>query len=71
MSLQDKALRSSNASIPKTSPSPTFYHCKIAKSGGSRYLAIGKILPKDWVIVRVSVVRLDGKVCVLSIQKME
>jgi len=71
MSLQNKVLRSSSARIPKTSPYPSFYHCKIAKSGGSRYIAIGRILPKDWIIVRLSVERLDDKVCLLRIQKME
>lgn len=71
MSLKDAALKSSNASIPKTSPYPSFYHCKIAKSGGSRYIAIGRILPKDWIIVRLSVKRLDDKACLLHIQKME
>ncbi|GAI52665.1 unnamed protein product, partial [marine sediment metagenome] len=52
MSLQGEALRSNSAKISTASPIPSFFHCKIAKSGGSRYIAIGRILPKDWLIVR-------------------
>jgi len=32
-----------------------FYYRKIAKSGNSRYLSVGTILPKDWEIVKVFV----------------
>lgn len=43
---------------------------KIAKSGGSRYLAVGKILPEDWLIVKVSIEKLEDTVCLLRIEKL-
>ena len=43
---------------------------KLAKSGGSRYLAVGKILPEDWLIVKVSIEKLEDTVCLLRIEKL-
>jgi len=48
-----------------------FYHRKVAKSGGSRYLAVGKILPEDWLIVRVTIVKLEGRTCILEITRLD
>lgn len=47
-----------------------FFHRKLAKSGGSRYLAVGKILPGDWQFVRVSVEKIEDEVCILKIEKL-
>ena len=47
-----------------------FFHRKLAKSGGSRYLAVGKILPVSWTFVQVSVEKLEGDVCLLKIKKL-
>lgn len=33
-----------------------FYIRKLAKSGNSRYLSVGSILPKEWLAVKVFVV---------------
>ncbi len=41
---------------------------KIAKSGNSRYLSVGKILPEDWLVVKVSIEKLEDTVCVLRIE---
>lgn len=48
-----------------------FWHRKIAKSGSSRYLAVGKIIPDDWLVVRVKVIKREDKVCVLEITKLD
>jgi len=48
-----------------------FFHRKLAKSGGSRYLAVGRMIPPDWLIVKVKVAKLEGKVCVLEITKLD
>ena len=44
-----------------------FYLRKLAKSGSSRYLSVGTILPKDWEAVKVYVVYLDSQKCILEI----
>jgi len=49
---------------------PPFYHRKLAKSGGSRYLAVGGILPKDWLIVKIVPTRLSDTVFTLEITKL-
>uniref|UniRef100_A0A6H2A4P3 Uncharacterized protein n=1 Tax=viral metagenome TaxID=1070528 RepID=A0A6H2A4P3_9ZZZZ len=48
-----------------------FFHRKIAKSGNSRYLAVGKILPEDWHVLRVEVAELKDKHCILQITKLD
>jgi len=48
-----------------------FFHRKVAKSGGSRYIAVGKILPDGWHIVRVKVLKLVDRTCVLEITKLD
>ena len=48
-----------------------FFHRKLARSRSSRYLAVGKIVPEDWLIVRVEVKSITDKVCVLEITKLE
>lgn len=48
-----------------------FFHRKLARSGGSRYLAIGRMIPEDWLMVRIEVKKLEDKVCVLEITKLD
>lgn len=45
-----------------------FYLRKLTKSGASRYLSIGKILPSEWDAVKVFVVEITGEVCVLRLE---
>jgi len=55
----------------KLNISKSFYHCKIARSGGSRYIAIGRILPPDWHFVKLTVLKLEDKSCLLQLQKLD
>jgi len=48
-----------------------FFHRKLAKSGGSRYLAVGRMIPPDWLIVKIRVLKQDIKTCVLEITKLD
>uniref|UniRef100_A0A6M3LVK1 Uncharacterized protein n=1 Tax=viral metagenome TaxID=1070528 RepID=A0A6M3LVK1_9ZZZZ len=48
-----------------------FYHRKVARSGGSRYISVGNVLPKDWHIVKIRVQRLGDRVCVLELTKLD
>lgn len=46
----------------------TPFHLRtLTKSGGSRYLSVGTILPKDWRAVKVYVLHLDKGACSLTI----
>lgn len=56
--------------VKKLIETPSFYHRKVAKSGGSRYLTVSKILPPDWLIVKVEVLKFEGKECLLRITKL-
>lgn len=59
----------SQAKTPKKQA--PFYHRKVAKSGGSRYILVGNILPKDWLIVKIKPLKLKGRVCVLELTKLD
>ena len=48
----------------------SFYPRKIGKAGHTRTLSVGKILPSDWAMVKVSVLKLEGKECILRIEKL-
>ncbi|GAJ02881.1 unnamed protein product [marine sediment metagenome] len=48
----------------------TFYPRKIGKAGHTRTLSVGRILPPDWVMVKVSVQSLVGKECILKIERL-
>jgi len=50
---------------------PPFYHRKVSGRGGTRSMSVGRILPSDWLIVRVQVVKLEGGVCILQITKLD
>jgi len=47
-----------------------FYPRKIARSGHARYIAVTRILPKDWSMVKLSVVKLEGDECILRLIKL-
>lgn len=48
------------------------YHIrKLARSGNSRYLSVGKILPADWVAVKVFVVSQDRGVATLRLEQIK
>lgn len=55
---------------PKLKKQEPFYHRKLARSGGSRYLAVGKLLPEDWLYVRVIIREMKEKACILEIIKL-
>lgn len=44
-----------------------YYLRKLARSGSSRYLSVGTMLPKDWEAVKVYVQDLDSQGCILKI----
>lgn len=47
-----------------------FYPRKIGKAGGTRTLSVGSILPASWQVVKVTVLKLEGDECILSIKKL-
>jgi len=49
----------------------TFYHRKVGKAGGTRTIAVAKMIPDDWLIVKCRVLKLEGKVCLLEITKLD
>jgi len=44
---------------------------KIAKSGNSKYLSISKIVPDDWIAVKVFTEKLEGGVCILKLEQIK
>lgn len=44
---------------------------KLAKSGNSRYLSVSKLVPSDWLAVKVFVEKLEGGVCVLRLEQIK
>lgn len=56
------------AKIPKKANS--FYPRKLVGSGGTRTLAVGKILPNNWSMVKVTVLEKDDKQCILKLEKL-
>ncbi|MBA7567278.1 hypothetical protein ES708_08987 [subsurface metagenome] len=51
-------------------PSLPYVHRKIAKPGGSRYLAMTKILPNDWLFVEVVLLSLKDDVAKIQVKKL-
>ena len=47
-----------------------FFPRKVARSGNARYVAVTRILPKDWEMVKLSVVKLEGDICILRLQRL-
>jgi len=48
----------------------SFYPRKLVGSGGTRTLSLGKILPGDWTMVKVSVLKREGNECILKLEKL-
>lgn len=49
---------------------PVFYPRKIGKAGSTRTLSVGKILPSDWAVVKVTIEKLEGNICILKIERL-
>jgi len=47
-----------------------FYSRKLVGTGGTRTLSVGKLLPTDWQLVNISVLKLEGKECILKIERL-
>lgn len=56
--------------VTKPEKDTSFYPRKIGKAGGTRTLAVGKILPPDWLVVKVSVLTQTDKAYILKIEKL-
>jgi len=56
---------------PMPKLSEVFTVRKLAKSGNSRYLSVGKILPPSWVAVKLTVQKLEEGVCVLKLEQIK
>jgi len=48
-----------------------FFHYKLSGRGGTRTLAVGRVLPESWRFVSYKVLKLEDKVCVLEITKLD
>jgi len=48
----------------------TFFPRKLVGSGGTRTLAVGRILPADWGMVKISVLKLEGNECIIRLEKL-
>ncbi len=59
-----------NIPVKEKPKDESFYLRKLAKSGGSRYLSVGKILPEDWQAVKVYVIQLKKGICVLKLEQI-
>lgn len=51
--------------------SQQFHVRKLTKSGNSRYLSVGALIPIGWQAVKVYVEQLDKEVCVLRIVQIK
>lgn len=47
-----------------------FYSRKLSKAGGTRILSVGRVLPADWQVVKLSVVKLEGNECLLKLVRL-
>uniref|UniRef100_A0A6H2A3F0 Uncharacterized protein n=1 Tax=viral metagenome TaxID=1070528 RepID=A0A6H2A3F0_9ZZZZ len=52
--------------IKTSSPYPR----KVVRQGGARTISVGKILPSDWLIVAITVVKRSEKTYVLKLEKI-
>lgn len=47
----------------------TSYHLRrLARSGSSRYLSVGKLLPPDWDMVKVFILNMDKERCTIRLE---
>lgn len=44
---------------------------KLSRSGNSRSMSIGKLLPPDWVAVKVTVTFKGQHICVLELEEIK
>jgi len=44
---------------------------KIAKTGKTRYLNVGALLPTDWGVVKVTIVKFGEGACVLRLEQIK
>lgn len=54
----------------KQSKGTEFYARRVARSGNSRYIAVSRILPKHWNMVKINVVKLEGDECILRLVRL-
>lgn len=54
----------------KTRDGTAFYDRKLVKTGATRVLSVGKVLPPEWLIVRITARRTSANIVVLKIQKL-
>jgi len=43
----------------------------LTKSGSTRYLNIGTVLPKDWVVVKLTLEKLEAGVAILKLEQIK
>lgn len=44
---------------------------KLSRSGNTRYLSLGAVLPQSWEVVKVSVDKLEDRVCILRLEQLQ
>lgn len=59
-----------NKTETKSKKANAFFPRKIGKAGGTRTLSVGSILPSSWMVVKVTVLKLEGDECILRITKL-
>lgn len=47
-----------------------FYPRRLVKTGSTRMLAVGKVVPQDWEMVKVSLVKLEGNECIIKLERL-
>uniref|UniRef100_A0A6H1ZXS1 Uncharacterized protein n=1 Tax=viral metagenome TaxID=1070528 RepID=A0A6H1ZXS1_9ZZZZ len=52
-------------------PIPGWQLRRLTKTGGTRSLSVGTILPPDWKAVKVFVVSIKDGVCVLKLEQIK
>lgn len=60
--------RSKKVSVLEEHP---FFHRKVTRSGQSRYIAVSRMIPDDWLIVKVELKVINEKVRTLKITKLD
>lgn len=54
----------------KFMPTKPYWSRKVGKAGGTRTLAVGKILPPDWAVVKITIEKREASVCILRIERL-
>ena len=55
----------------KVRPVSNYHIRKLARSGNTVYLSVGKMIPPDWAVVKVYVVSLANGVCTLRLEQIK